>query len=123
MANSFGGNSYISIHALLAESDNRTFKTRKAGCNISIHALLAESDLLCHMEPGFNDISIHALLAESDNCCPQALMLRFISIHALLAESDRVVEPGLENKLFLSTLSLRRATAKVHKTVGALLRI
>ena len=34
-----------------------------------------------------------------------------ISIHALLAESDvRVVEPGLLNKLFLSTLSLRRAT-------------
>ena len=34
-----------------------------------------------------------------------------ISIHALLAESDvKVVEPGLLNKLFLSTLSLRRAT-------------
>ena len=35
----------------------------------------------------------------------------FISIHALLAESDvKVVEPGFVNKLFLSTLSLRRAT-------------
>ena len=42
-----------------------------------------------------------------------------ISIHALLAESD---EPQSEiiayDNGFLSTLSLRRATAKVHKTVG-----
>ena len=42
-----------------------------------------------------------------------------ISIHALLAESDFMfsVVFYLEN-IFLSTLSLRRATAKVHKTVG-----
>ena len=42
-----------------------------------------------------------------------------ISIHALLAESDDDLEPSRTRKLtFLSTLSLRRATAKVHKTVG-----
>ena len=42
-----------------------------------------------------------------------------ISIHALLAESDvsNRSEPS-SCRLFLSTLSLRRATAKVHKTVG-----
>ena len=42
-----------------------------------------------------------------------------ISIHALLAESDD--EKGFDSwalSQFLSTLSLRRATAKVHKTVG-----
>ena len=42
-----------------------------------------------------------------------------ISIHALLAESDvgggDIAGVPVE---FLSTLSLRRATAKVHKTVG-----
>ena len=39
-----------------------------------------------------------------------------ISIHALLAESDvKAVEPGFVNNLFLSTLSLRRATT----TLGA----
>ena len=42
-----------------------------------------------------------------------------ISIHALLAESDigNIIITSLY-ELFLSTLSLRRATAKVHKTVG-----
>ena len=42
-----------------------------------------------------------------------------ISIHALLAESDE--KAHRQNRFpprFLSTLSLRRATAKVHKTVG-----
>ena len=57
-------------------------------------------------------ISIHALLAESDatdaiNGCNSDI----ISIHALLAESD---PPGIDllnvETLFLSTLSLRRAT-------------
>ena len=42
-----------------------------------------------------------------------------ISIHALLAESDHFVGlSALAPEQFLSTLSLRRATAKVHKTVG-----
>ena len=42
-----------------------------------------------------------------------------ISIHALLAESDAVeIVIIVVHALFLSTLSLRRATAKVHKTVG-----
>ena len=58
-------------------------------------------------------ISIHALLAESD--C--ALLYRSgsagISIHALLAESDFGILPdGTKKLVFLSTLSLRRATAE-----------
>ena len=56
---------------------------------ISIHALLAESDLTnAHNSPN-NQISIHALLAESDLCA-------FVSLFGVF--------------LFLSTLSLRRAT-------------
>ena len=57
-------------------------------------------------------ISIHALLAESDvgllthNGHPL-----YISIHALLAESDFVyIFNGVGQLVFLSTLSLRRAT-------------
>ena len=43
----------------------------------------------------------------------------YISIHALLAESDfRGWTLNINGPIFLSTLSLRRATAKVHKTVG-----
>ena len=57
-------------------------------------------------------ISIHALLAESDGpglflCSPLC-----ISIHALLAESDRCrFSARATRSRFLSTLSLRRATA------------
>ena len=60
-----------------------------------------------------NDISIHALLAESD---PLIALFDFpivpvISIHALLAESDVKFKLDFVNqKKFLSTLSLRRAT-------------
>ena len=63
----------------------------------------------------FDDIyiSIHALLAESD-VWPGLLARPFfiISIHALLAESDLILHMAhLMGLLFLSTLSLRRATA------------
>ena len=58
--------------------------------NISIHALLAESDeLLVDSKGDLTLISIHALLAESD--IPST---RYIARHSV----------------FLSTLSLRRAT-------------
>ena len=56
-------------------------------------------------------ISIHALLAESDNA-PAVLQRIFaISIHALLAESDQCrTRCAARSSVFLSTLSLRRAT-------------
>ena len=79
---------------------------------ISIHALLAESDQatnsLADTPP---QISIHALLAESDGCVRYCIHARVISIHALLAESDahdNLIR--LQQAVFLSTLSLRRAT-------------
>ena len=102
--------------------------------NISIHALLAESDVGVAESADTGDISIHALLAESDPRPPAPPRREFffysrspcgerryhfttrmriikISIHALLAESDRVNLLRFERvKLFLSTLSLRRAT-------------
>ena len=60
------------------------------GTKISIHALLAESDQANAVDqilPGH--ISIHALLAESDDNTPiKAYNIIKISIHALLAESD-----------------------------------
>ena len=56
-------------------------------------------------------ISIHALLAESDRLRRKELQRNHISIHALLAESDvKIGVRRLMNRLFLSTLSLRRAT-------------
>ena len=78
---------------------------------ISIHALLAESDQSLETGCGVSLISIHALLAESDLCKRYCRCIKSISIHALLAESD-LIPPivALFVFLFLSTLSLRRAT-------------
>ena len=58
-------------------------------------------------------ISIHALLAESDVFLLRKITITVdISIHALLAESDYIMTTTICIALkFLSTLSLRRATA------------
>ena len=102
----------ISIHALLAESDFVFWMVLNLPLRISIHALLAESDCSvsrlprrgrdfyprspCGERPSYS-----AYLGESES----------ISIHALLAESDtfEYIQAGT-GVLFLSTLSLRRAT-------------
>ena len=100
----------ISIHALLAESDQISEAVTKK-LLISIHALLAESDscqlvtvcgvirflstlslrratfTLCSGVVSWA-ISIHALLAESDELGGMFDNTLDISIHALLAESD-----------------------------------
>ena len=55
---------------------------------ISIHALLAESDFRQNYECFEWIISIHALLAESDQAKAFEVSTLRISIHALLAESD-----------------------------------
>ena len=61
-------------------------------------------------------ISIHALLAEGDRFGGLFDQPFEISIHALLAEGDRnLVEAAVPRPIFLSTPSLRRATAKVYK--------
>ena len=62
-----------------------------------------------------HNISIHALLAESDNIRLFNSFAPSISIHALLAESDVPIPPNLRTTaLFLSTLSLRRATSSAQ---------
>ena len=86
----------------------------RALTHISIHALLAESDgVICRIIRDRPNISIHALLAESDLDSSVALPPHEqISIHALLAESDFSVSvDSFISVIFLSTLSLRRATS------------
>ena len=59
------------------------------------------------------NISIHALLAESDIITRARNSTIRISIHALLAESDIIdIINNIINGIFLSTLSLRRATTR-----------
>ena len=63
------------------------------------------------MEEDLILISIHALLAESDCSVGFCLGAKAISIHALLAESDPPIRDIIQwEGIFLSTLSLRRAT-------------
>ena len=58
-----------------------------------------------------HEISIHTLLAESDKASLMLIYGFFISIHTLLAESDNRFGRSIDVQLvFLSTLSLRRAT-------------
>ena len=72
-----------------------------------------ERPLALFLAVAANIISIHALLAESDDAVLQGgVLVECISIHALLAESDDGDQRSAGTiQEFLSTLSLRRATA------------
>ena len=101
----------ISIHALLAESD-QVKQTCRAKISISIHALLAESDVVHALKLANAMLFLSTLsLRRATNGHEQAPCRAAISIHALLAESDGKNWPkrSIHHK-FLSTLSLRRAT-------------
>ena len=130
----FGTTTTISIHALLAESDKRN-NSFVQFFNISIHALLAESDPRygVHLSEETKFLSTLSLRRAtgitsspvnrrwhfyprspcgerppSSGICQQ---IYYISIHALLAESDfSLLYSTFCAILFLSTLSLRRAT-------------
>ena len=109
----------ISIHALLAESDDTYTRTQSASRVISIHALLAESDTkLLHPS---RTAKVH--FYPRSPCGERHLRVldgsksSIISIHALLAESDMSSSRAETAKTsFLSTLSLRRATSTALKS-------
>ena len=135
----------ISIHALLAESDvMHALKFADAMLflsTLSLRRATASRQLPATEPPNFyprspcgerrgcgqyciraQGISIHALLAESDPGKSQSSGTGIaISIHALLAESDlsNVFARGAV-KVFLSTLSLRRATCALRQLQSAL---
>ena len=102
----------ISIHALLAESDSRT-KTIAAEVSDFYPRSPCGERLSTALDQYLNEqISIHALLAESDRTGLTCGGGRIISIHALLAESDAYGRINdISRLIFLSTLSLRRATS------------
>ena len=79
---------------------------------ISIHALLAESDCAVSVQVGGN-VYFYPRSPCGERLCLYRLSLIAlpISIHALLAESDEPATTGNDkHNIFLSTLSLRRAT-------------
>ena len=128
---------FISIHALLAESDSlymdsvppasrflSTLSLRRATrLFLEIYTLFKNfyprspcgERRVVHVaqDPSPGRISIHALLAESDPAGNGGSgSITAISIHALLAESDtKDKKYKIKKAIFLSTLSLRRATS------------
>ena len=79
----------ISIHALLAESDQAANGLANAPPQISIHALLAESDKLTACQNGLLlDFYPRSPCGERQAANGLADTPPKISIHALLAESD-----------------------------------
>ena len=110
-------NAYISIHALLAESDVGIFGNKPYHENFYPRSPCGERPSRLHKNIcgwGFlstlslrratpvpqgvqitNTISIHALLAESDVSCNYFPFDIAISIHALLAESDHPDAGGI----------------------------
>ena len=124
----------ISIHALLAESDITidghalaitsflsTLSLRRAtstvdscsccSSNFYPRSPCGERRLPFCLSHAYRSISIHALLAESDKIPHQLQSRSRISIPALLAESDvSFMLYDTSSLIFLSTLSLRRAT-------------
>ena len=102
----------ISIHALLAESDERANSFPHAPPQISIHALLAESDIeVNNPVAALTSISIHALLAESD-CIIDIINNIIDNFYPRSPCGERRTGPASFRAciIFLSTLSLRRAT-------------
>ena len=104
--------STISIHALLAESDNTDY----ASCNITL-LFLSTLSLRRATAPWFAWLASHAYFYPRSPCGERHKLhinrptKTIISIHALLAESDfKHLENRAQDLAFLSTLSLRRAT-------------
>ncbi len=90
---------------------------------ISIHALLAESDDFCYLDNIEITISIHALLAESDALAPEEdpTQKNFYP-RSPCGERRQVGQKRLRQKLaFLSTLSLRRATLYINRTAKTII--
>ena len=102
----------ISIHALLAESDQRRFCSRLHVVDFYPRSPCGERLPTGGQTFEINLISIHALLAESDGRRPGGpfrLML-FLSTLSLRRATAQQRKHAFERLVFLSTLSLRRAT-------------
>ena len=102
----------ISIHALLAESDN-ILKQRKIPkmrflSTLSLRRATSIPEKYFNIKVFLSTLSLRRATGRVAN---RATQRWYISIHALLAESDWIpLDDGSLYEVFLSTLSLRRAT-------------
>ena len=106
----------ISIHALLAESDSPASVTPTASRNFYPRSPCGERQMLYPSSPHCCDFYPRSPCGERRAANSSSGKSITISIHALLAESDPVdIRTFQTLKIFLSTLSLRRATYKRSK--------
>ena len=78
----------VSIHALLAESDENQGSFRHVLTSFNPRPPCGERLPFLAVNAGGGSVSIHALLAESDCRKAAPFITPSVSIHALLAESD-----------------------------------
>ena len=105
--------SWISIHALLAESDPKRLQAQLHGTQF-LSTLSLRRATNCSKKATNTNTHFYPRSPCGERLAVPDLGKRDvrISIHALLAESDAVFKhPVMEYLRFLSTLSLRRATA------------
>ena len=90
----------------------KAYRQASLSHRISIHALLAESDETPKEQASKRAISIHALLAESDQSLnlPSRPIDKFLSTLSLRRATPYFGGYIRSDRTFLSTLSLRRAT-------------
>ena len=101
----------ISIHALLAESDNSSYGALD-GASISIHALLAESDNECTSlapKPKTFLSTLSLRRATKNRTSPSTRIYNFYP-RSPCGERPDTLTDDVSTGGFLSTLSLRRAT-------------
>ena len=103
----------ISIHALLAESDNRYGRPIDVQLVfLSTLSLRRATDVRSIRQSTASNFYPRSPCGERQANAVDQILPGHISIHALLAESDRGEHHANSQQEFLSTLSLRRATAK-----------
>ena len=109
----------ISIHALLAESDRAASITPTASRNFYPRSPCGERlNSMIHMLRFFEYFYPRSPCGERLDVNNPVLAVTSISIHALLAESDRRQVSRLTiGFIFLSTLSLRRATINTYHRI------
>ena len=101
----------ISIHALLAESDGASSKYMSYGWDFYPRSPCGERRSAADLPRPVQDFYPRSPCGERQVLRYGVLTASLISIHALLAESDIFVFwTARSRRLFLSTLSLRRAT-------------
>ena len=104
-------NIFISIHALLAESDRVLEVTRNAHTDFYPRSPCGERPAIDVFLAVWAVISIHALLAESDYLGAwKSRNIRHFYPRSPCGERPRRTYQQCEEREFLSTLSLRRAT-------------